>query len=95
MADTLKNITLPAGQWVEIYAAVESQNPGAIAAGSKIVVQSVGNTEVRLSTLPAEPVTGDGFDLMLRAEQWENEGGSPTEYALSQGAQGSISVKLA
>ena len=86
MSLTLPNISLPANTWVEIYAA------SGITVGTKILLQNLGNTNVRLTTKATIPIAGDGFKRVANGQQAVNEAGSTGEWVLSPIVDGEINV---
>lgn len=58
MADTLANVVLPQGTWVDLYSAT------GLTAGTQIQVQNVGNVPVRVVSQVAEPTDASGFNLI-------------------------------
>jgi hypothetical protein len=89
MADTLQNVTLPEGSWVDIYSA------SGILAGSQIIVQNIGRDEVRLVTKATEPNDSDGFKILFRGLEAINQSGDSGAWVKSVGVAGSINVRLA
>lgn len=78
MADTLPNVELPKGVWVDLYAET------GIAAGLKIRVQNISvasNSKVNLTTKGEEPTNGDGFSLIGIYESQVNEAGDSGAWA--------------
>jgi hypothetical protein len=49
MADSLPQIVLPSGQWIDLYAET------GITVGTQIIVQNVGNANARLTESATEP----------------------------------------
>ena len=58
MADTLANVVLPSGTWVNLYTAT------GLTVGTQIQVQNVGNVPVRVVSQAAEPTDASGFNLI-------------------------------
>ena len=58
MADTLANVVLPLGTWVNLYTAT------GLTVGTQIQVQNVGNVPVRVVSQAATPTDASGFNLI-------------------------------
>lgn len=58
MADTLPNVSLPIGQWVDLY------NATGITVGTQIQVQNLGGSLVLLHTGETAPTSADGFNIL-------------------------------
>lgn len=58
MADTLENIVLPVGQWVDLYAAT------GIAVGTQLQVQNLGTSRVQLVISATQPGPASGYNLL-------------------------------
>ena len=58
MADTLSNIVLPVGVWVDLYAA------SGLTAGTQIQIQNIGGVNVLLHTGAEEPSATDGYNIL-------------------------------
>ena len=69
MAQSLPSVSLPAGVWVDLYAATT------ISVGTKLVVQNIGQTEVRVTESVAQPTTLVGNNIIY-----------PSDYVTSQSA---------
>ena len=95
MADTRPNITLPAGQWVNVYSALNAQvGYPSVTVGDKLLLSNIGSTPVRVTTKATEPTESDGFERAELSDYLENDLGSSGEWALSIGADGLINVKV-
>jgi len=62
MAQTLPSVSLPAGVWVDLYAATS------ITVGVQLITQNIGNTEVRLSESVAEPTSSVGNNILYPSD---------------------------
>lgn len=58
MADTLPNVVLPIGQWVDLYTST------GLATGTQIQVQNVGGVDIRLVTQAGEPTDQSGYNIL-------------------------------
>lgn len=58
MADTLPNVDLPQGTWVNLYTAT------GLTVGTQIQVQNIGGVDVRLVTQAAQPTDETGFNVI-------------------------------
>ena len=58
MADTLANVTLPIGVWVDLYEAT------GLTAGTQIQIQNIGGVNVLLHTGAEQPTATDGFNIL-------------------------------
>jgi hypothetical protein len=77
MADTLPNIALPAGVWVDLYGGA------GIAVGTKIYVENLTEFDVRLCSKGVQPTAVDGFALLVRGQTMSNQGGDAGAWAMS------------
>lgn len=88
MANTLNNIPLPAGTWVDLYAS------SAIAVGTKIRVQNLTPSYVRLCTKATAPTSTDGFNALMFGEFNVNQAADSGAWAMSTSG-GSVNVSIA
>lgn len=58
MADTLPNVDLPVGQWVNLYTAT------GLTVGTQLQVQNIGQVNVRLVTQAAQPTDESGYNII-------------------------------
>ncbi len=58
MAHSLPSVVLPSGTWVDIYLST------GITTGTKIIIQNLGSSTVRLVESSTEPLLTDGFNLI-------------------------------
>lgn len=75
--DTLSNVTLEKGVWVDIYDAT------GIAVGTQITVQNLTTSHVRLHTSAAEPTGNYGFKTVPPYEYAINDTGDSGAWAYS------------
>lgn len=94
MADSLNNITLPAGVWVDLYAAT------GIAIGTQIVVMNLTDTPVKHhagATVPAnaqkDNSTGS-FERIMAFREKVNDLGDNGSWAYSHISTGLVAVKV-
>lgn len=91
MADTLPNVTLPDGVWVDLYAAT------GLPVGDQIELQNIGSVEVYLysgATAPAE-VPGDAYNILPVYEFAQNASGDAGAWAAVKNNKGLVNVRLA
>ena len=86
MADTLANVKLPQGEWVNLYTAT------GIVAGTLLQTQNIGQTRVQIHTGATEPTASDGFNVIEPGKTFFNQSGSLGEWAISRSADGSLNV---
>jgi len=61
MADTLPNITVPEGEWIDLYALT------GVAVGTAVVVDNIGAADVYLAKQAAQPATDhDAYNIVRR-----------------------------
>lgn len=90
MADTLPNIVLPAGVWVDLY------DSTGIIVGRQISVQNLGTTVVWLTSQAATPTAGSGRNEMdTGVTQYVNDDGDSGAWARSNVLDGLINVRIA
>lgn len=77
MSDTIPNVPLPAGEWVDLYDATS------ITIGTQIAAQNLKHTYVRLGTQATEPVNTDGFNLLPPYKTALNDAGDSGAWAYS------------
>ena len=58
MADTISNVTLPAGVWVNLYLAT------GLDVGTQIQIQNLGNVNVLLHTGANQPTSTSGYNVL-------------------------------
>lgn len=91
MADTLTNIELPDGEWVDLYATAS------LTPGDQIEIQNIGGTEVYLysgSTAPAS-VPGDAYNLLPVYGFAQNVAGDAGAWAAVKNNKGLVNIRLA
>ena len=86
MADTLPNVPLPRGVWVDLYAAT------GIAVGDQIDVQNLGDQEVLLVTKATEPTDADGYFRIGVGEVARNDLGEAGLWARCITSDGVVQV---
>ena len=77
MATSLPVVDLPANTWVDIY------NATSIAVGTKIIVQNIGVSTVRLTESAAEPASNEGYNLATKGEFVTNSAANVGSWAIS------------
>ena len=77
MALTLPNISIPAGAWVDLYAA------SGIPVGTKISVQNLSYGDVRLAAKATAPTDKDGYALLQFGRAAPNQAGDTGAWAMS------------
>ena len=90
MANTLPNIRLTNGQWVDIY------SEAGIEKGAKIVVQNVGSNDVYLaSSFIAPDADTDSYQIISPGNSpMSNSEGDDGAWAFSPNTTGKINVSL-
>lgn len=88
MADTLDNVILSENQWTDLYAAT------GIAAGTKLSVQNLTSSHVRLYSAASSPTPGTtyGFNTLPPFMVAINESGDTGAWAFSSSG-GAVNVK--
>ncbi len=89
MADTLPNIALPRGVWVDLYAAT-----GITPIGTRIRVQNLGVKDVYLTTLATEPTDETAYVIVPRAFLAVNDDGDSGAWAQSPYCDGKVNVRI-
>ena len=88
MSDTLPNIELPGGQWVDLYAA------SGITVGTQIVVENLGSSPVDLITQATQPPSEpSGFQRLHQRTQKTSDDGEAGAWARSPIKSGLVNVK--
>ena len=94
MADTLNNIVLPAGTWVDLYAA------SSISAGTQIVIENLTTLPVKYhagATVPANAENDNetgSFQRITAYDEKVNDSGDAGAWAYSSVADGLVNVKV-
>lgn len=89
MADTLPNVPLDKGVWINLY------NETSIAVGTKISVQNLGNSTIQLSVKENEPLATDGFvELSQGNDVYSNDAADSGAWARSLVINGLINVRI-
>lgn len=88
MADTLPFVTLPAGTWVDLYAAT------GVTVGTQLDVQNIGSELIYLHTGATAPTEtpGDEFTLLLPFDHSENNSGDSGAWAYCE-SNGRVSAQ--
>ena len=90
MVDTLPNVALPADEWVDLYAAT------GISAGTRIQIQFIGGSRIKLVTKATEPTESDGFNTINDMSLVFVSSDSPSGvWAMSVSSHGSVNVGAA
>lgn len=88
MADTLPNVSLPAGTWVNLYTAT------GIAVGTQIIVQNICNATVRVATKATAPLVTDGHNIILPGQEKMNPTSASGAWAFCK-SDGGVNVRAA
>lgn len=87
MSDTLSNILLPKGVWVDLYAS------SGIAVGTKISVENLGYSTVQLVASATEPSANPaGFNRLHSVQTKSNQTGDSGAWARSVSIDGVVNV---
>ena len=90
MADTLQNVPLPAGTWVDLYDAT------GITVGVKLAVQNLGSNTIQLAVKATEPLATDGFnELVPGNDQYQNQDSDSGAWAKSLVNDNIVNVRIA
>lgn len=89
MADTLTNTALPAGTWVDLYAAT------GIVGGVQILVQNIGVCDVYLSSQTLQPTDETARQLISRSQFVINDPGDSGAWAYCANDGGLVNVRIA
>ena len=89
MADTLPNIELKSGDWIDLYA------QSGIVVGTQITVKNIGTEVVWLVTKATIPTFSDGRDELAVGEQLENSYDDSGAWAFSANTDGLINIAKA
>ena len=92
MSDTLQNIPLPAGQWVNLY------DESGITVGIAISVGNIGTSDIHLTVRVTEPPVGfDAYEILQRkpAVPYRNSPGDVGAWAFSPNQDGKVNVRVA
>lgn len=87
MADTLDNVTLTKNTWVDLYAATS------IAVGTRILIQNIGSTPLKLHTSASEPASNAGYVLLSSMQAMANETGDSGCWVKSDYTDGQVNVQ--
>ncbi len=90
MSDTLPNVFLPAGEWVDLYAVSK------IVVGSVIAVQNIGVTDGYLSAQKEQPAnTSEAYCVIQRltGDWYRNEENDLGAWAFSERMDGKLSIR--
>lgn len=88
MSDTLPNIALPKGEWINLYAS------SGIVVGTKISIESLSFEPIQLVTQAAQPVGNpDGFQRLNPKNSKSNQAGDSGAWARSIASNGLVNVR--
>lgn len=89
MTDTLANVSVPVGDWVDVYSAT------GIAVGTVIEIQNVGDSAIHLCTRATQPPRNfDAYNVAVRGEYYLNDVGDSGAWIKSIGQAGKINVAI-
>ena len=88
MSDTIKNISIPIDQWVDLYAA------SGITVGTRIKVQNIAVNTVLLYSGAVAPASLDYYAIIERGVQAVNDIGDSGAWAYAKGNNGLVNVKV-
>ena len=88
MADTLPNIILVAGQWIDLYA------ESGIDVGTQIIVENIGSSDIYLAIQATKPLVGHAaYNIVKRnGDPVQNNMGDAGAWAYSNSVDGLINV---
>ncbi len=89
MPDTIVNVVLPINTWIDLY------DITGIVVGTRISVQNVGSSDVRLAVAATEPAADfDGYNVIIRstAIPYANASGDSGAWALCRTSGGKVNV---
>lgn len=87
MADTLPNVVLPIGEWVDLYTET------GLTVGTQIQVQNVGDVDIRVVTQAATPTDASGYNIIRPFSLTFVSQDAPTgAWARADTADGSVNV---
>ena len=86
MADTLDNILLPAGTWVDLY------DESGITVGTQINVQNVGAGHIYLYAGATSPISLSGYAVLVEYGVMQNDSGDSGAWAYSESG-GKVNVR--
>lgn len=89
MPDTLANVVLTENVWVDLYAA------SGLAVGTKLRVQNIGGSNIKLHTSAAAPTSGAGYVIIQPMENYMNYAEDSGAWALSLTGFGHLNVSEA
>tara|TARA_R100000544_G_scaffold17462_1_gene8342 strand:- start:1291 stop:1557 length:267 start_codon:yes stop_codon:yes gene_type:complete len=78
MAQSLPEVDLPVGEWVDLYAET------GIAVGTKIIIQNTGSSDVFLSESSSVPSSQVGFNILIPRDFFTNDDGNIGAWAISE-----------
>ena len=67
MATSLPPVKIPSGKWINLYAET------GISSGTKIIIQNLGDSKVRVSESSAIPTLQSGYNVLSSNEYLTNE----------------------
>lgn len=90
MAETLPSITLPSGEWIDIY------DVTGISVGTKIAVQNIGASDVYLQSVLNQPDTDSDSYQVIQPNDFPmtNSVGDPGAWAFSPNQNAKINVRV-
>lgn len=94
MANTLDNITLLANTPTEIYAHSTVTSAG-ISSGTQLLIQNVGDNELKLHSGTSAPTINSGFKVLPRKAEAVNESGDTKLWITSEKHEGLVNVSVA
>lgn len=80
MADTIKNIPITTGQFIDIYSLPDVIAAG-ISSGDKIIVTNTGGGKFRLNTGTAQPTSESGYIWCYPSDEKSNAAGDVKVWA--------------
>ena len=92
MADTLQNISIPHGVWLNVYTHPIITAAG-ISVGDQISTQNLGDNSVLTHAGATAPTSADGYRAIKTLDVWANDAGDTGAWVFSRFADGLINVR--
>lgn len=90
---TLPNTKLPAGQWVNLYAAITTSKGSTVAVGTAIGIRHLTTGTVRLCVSASAPTESSGYEHLAPGEYAECEPGDVGFFAMSPFTDATVNLR--